>query len=213
MSGIAHRYGVTVAEIMALNHISNQNKIIIGQKLAIPAKICGSKSVKSTSVKKASTPVPTGSSVYVVQSGDCLSVIAHKAGVTTKAICDANGLKNDVIYVGKKLVIPGGKAIPVKKKAATPKVKKPVKPVAAGSSIPPADSAPTIKTGDFPLPDLAPELPVPAGSVQHHTVKPGQTILDVVSEFNVSIADLRKANNLTSDLLKPGQELIIPTSE
>jgi LysM repeat protein len=217
MSGIAHRYGVTVAEIMALNNISNQNKIIVGQKLAIPGKISESKSVKkSTSSKHKSTPVPAGGSVYVVQSGDCLSVIAHKAGVSVQSIRDANSLKNDVIFVGKKLVIPGGKTIPVKKKprvVSTPRVKKPVKTVVEDSPIPPADVAPVIKDADFPLPNLAPELPESSGTVQHHIVKPGQTILDVVSEFNVSIADLRKANNLSSDLLTPGQKLIIPTTE
>jgi len=217
MSGIAHRYGVSVAEIMALNNISNQNKIIVGQKLAIPGKISESKSVKkSTSVKRSSVPVPAGGNVYVVQSGDCLSVIAHKAGVSVQSIRDANSLKNDVIYVGKKLVIPGGKTIPVKKKApvtSVPHVKKQVKHVVEDSPIPDADAAPVIDAADFPLPDLAPELPVSSGTVQYHTVKPGQTILDVVSEFNVSIADLRRANNLTSDLLTPGQKLIIPTTE
>lgn len=211
MSGIAHRYGLTVAEIMALNSVATPDKIRIGQKLVLPGKFDVSKPVKSSGTSPVTAPVPAGSNVYVVQSGDCLSVIAHKAGVTTKAIREANNLKGDVIYVGKKLVIPGGKKITVNRNTAAP-APTPIRTAPADEiSIP--VTPPTIINEDIPLPDLAPELPVSGGEVQYYTVKPGQTILDVVSEFNVSIADLRSANNLPNDILNPGQKLIIPTKE
>jgi LysM repeat protein len=45
--------------------------------------------------------------VHVVQKGDVLSVIAAVYGVTVKDIKAANGLKNDQIFVGQKLKIPG----------------------------------------------------------------------------------------------------------
>lgn len=211
MSGIAHRYGLTVAEIMALNSIASPDKIRVGQRLVLPGKFDVSKPVKSSGTSSVTAPVPAGSNVYVVQSGDCLSVIAHKAGVTAKAIREANNLKGDVIYVGKKLVIPGGKKIAVNHNAVT-HAPAPIR-TAPVDEIKIPVTPPTIINEDIPLPNLAPEQPVSTGEVQYYTVKSGQTILDVVSEFNVSIADLRSANNLPNDILKPGQKLIIPTKE
>lgn len=211
LSQIANRYDLTVAKIMTLNSIVDPSKIRIGQKLVLPGKIDIDK-VATPSIKKSSSkPIAAGSNAYVVQSGDCLSVIAAKAGVTTKALREANGLKCDVIFVGKKLVIPGGKAIPVRKPATTsPKsVQLPYKPV--------VDVVETVDTplemDDFKLPDLEPELPVSAGEAQTYIVKANDNILSVASEFNVSIADLRKANRLSSGMLIPGQKLIIPIKE
>jgi LysM repeat protein len=52
------------------------------------------------------TPAPTAV-VYVVRSGDTLSQIAVRYGVTVAALVTANGLKDpNVITVGQKLVIP-----------------------------------------------------------------------------------------------------------
>lgn len=210
LSQIASRYDLTIAKIMTLNNISDPSKIRVGQKIVLPGKINVDK--PAVSKKKSSTPIPAGGNVYVVQAGDCLSVIASKAGVTTKSIREANKLKGDLIYVGKKLVIPGGKTIAVKKYV----------PSALPSTVrtkatPVVDVKETIDTplvmDDFKLQDLEPELPVSAGSVQTYTVKENDNILGVASEFNVSISELRKVNKLSSGMLIPGQKLIIPTKD
>jgi LysM repeat protein len=53
------------------------------------------------------TPTPTpAAKTYVVVSGDTLSKIATKFGVTVAAIKTANGLTSDLISVGQKLTIP-----------------------------------------------------------------------------------------------------------
>ena len=45
--------------------------------------------------------------VYVIKSGDCLSVLAEKYGTTGKKLCELNNIKNpDLIYAGNKLLIP-----------------------------------------------------------------------------------------------------------
>ena len=45
--------------------------------------------------------------VYVIKSGDCLSVIAEKYGTTVKKLCELNNIKNpDLIYAGNKLLVP-----------------------------------------------------------------------------------------------------------
>lgn len=44
-----------------------------------------------------------------------------------------------------------------------------------------------------------------------HVVQKGETLTSIAKTAGVTIADLRKANNLTSDSLKVGQKLVIPS--
>jgi len=61
------------------------------------------------------------------------------------------------------------------------------------------------------LPGLStPSAPAASGSRNTYTVQPGDSILDIASQFNVGIAELLRVNNLTSQTLAPGQVLIIP---
>jgi len=52
--------------------------------------------------------------------------------------------------------------------------------------------------------------PAPAATGSEHTVASGETLTSIAKSCGVTIADLRKANNLTSDTLKVGQKLVIP---
>ena len=45
--------------------------------------------------------------VYVIQRGDCLSVIAQRYGTTVKTLCELNNIANpNLIYAGNKLLVP-----------------------------------------------------------------------------------------------------------
>ena len=45
--------------------------------------------------------------VYVIQKGDCLSVLAQRYGTTVATLCELNNIKNpDLIYEGNKLLVP-----------------------------------------------------------------------------------------------------------
>ena len=42
--------------------------------------------------------------VYVIQKGDCLSVLAQRFGTTVKTLCELNSIKNpNLIYPGEKV--------------------------------------------------------------------------------------------------------------
>lgn len=213
LSQIANHYDLSISQIMALNTISDPGKIRIGQKLVLPGKI----DVNNPAPKmKTSAHIPTGSNSYVVQAGDCLSVIAAKAGVTTKSLREANHLKGDTIYVGRTLVIPGGKKIktttsvaPVRNPVSNPVKKIKDKPVVEVKKT--VDTPVVMK--DFKVPDLEPEQPLSSDTTQTYVVKKNDDILSVASEFNVSIADLLKVNKLSSSILTPGQKLLIPTQD
>lgn len=64
----------------------------------------------STSVSANTTTTSSGETVYTVQSGDSLSVIAAKYGTTYQALAKYNNISNpNVIKVGQKIRIPGSK--------------------------------------------------------------------------------------------------------
>ncbi len=94
LSVIAEDYGTSVSALMALNNISNANSLYVGQELVVPG-----------GVGQVSTLGPT---VVTVKSGESLSLIAYRHGVTVSALMAENGITNaDLVYVGQSLTIPG----------------------------------------------------------------------------------------------------------
>ena len=88
LSGIAAKFGVTVAQLCSWNNISNPNLIYVGQRLIVK------KGGGSGGEAK----------YYTVVAGDCLSVIAERFGTTVAQICAWNNISNpSVIYPGQVL--------------------------------------------------------------------------------------------------------------
>ena len=87
LSGIAARFGTTVAELVSLNNISNPNLIYVGQVLKIPSS-------------------GNSSRTYTVQAGDTLSGIAAKFGTTVANLVTLNNISDpNLIYVGQVLYV------------------------------------------------------------------------------------------------------------
>lgn len=55
-----------------------------------------------------------------------------------------------------------------------------------------------------------PPSPPPPATGNEHIVQKGETLTSIAKNYGVTIAELRKANSLTSDTLKVGQKLVIP---
>ncbi|MBF7125980.1 DUF1175 family protein [Pediococcus pentosaceus] len=86
---LSQKYGVSVKSIESLNNVNqNSHLIFVGQDINIPGKT-DSKVTKIT-----------------VKSGDSLSVLAEKYGVSVNAIMKANNLSSSLIIVGQSLTIP-----------------------------------------------------------------------------------------------------------
>jgi LysM repeat protein len=118
---IAKKNHITLSELGAANNFnSNTVKLRPGQKLIIPAKTpapaktAEAKTVVSTNgatAAAATKPAAAGVVKHVVKSGETLSGIAQKYGVTRGAIGEANVIPDpNKIPVGTELVIPGWKA-------------------------------------------------------------------------------------------------------
>lgn len=94
ISGIAARYGITQAQLIGANGLTD-GRIYTGQRL---------------SLLPASTPVPTPAptSAYTVVAGDTLSRIAQRFGTTIAALQAANPIPDpDRLVLGATLTIPG----------------------------------------------------------------------------------------------------------
>lgn len=122
VSGIAGRFGLSTASVLALNGLSWKSLIFPGQVLALT----GATGV-SHHRPAPTAPVPS-TTKYRVVSGDTISGIAGRFGVSTAAVLSANGLgRGSLIFPGQLVTIPGLATAAVEKPHA---VSAPVAPAA-----------------------------------------------------------------------------------
>lgn len=99
---IAQKYNTSVSAIKKQNNISN-NVIFQGQVITVG----GSTSTKTTS-KNTSSSSTSGATTHTVKSGETLSIIAGKYGVTVDELMRANNLSGYLIMPNQALKIPNG---------------------------------------------------------------------------------------------------------
>jgi membrane-bound lytic murein transglycosylase D len=106
---IASRHRCTVAQIKRWNNLSSNN-IRVGQSLIIYRGGSSSSSASSSpaNVQPSSEAPASGGNTYTVKSGDTLSDIASKNGVTVSQLKEWNGLSGNNIKVGQKLKVKAG---------------------------------------------------------------------------------------------------------
>jgi peptidoglycan endopeptidase LytF len=93
LSGLALRFNTTISALQRANpQIVNPNVLTVGQQLYIPGSLV----------------TVNGQTIYIVKSGDYLSLIAAEQGITLAALEQANpGITNpNLIYPGEHVVIP-----------------------------------------------------------------------------------------------------------
>ncbi len=95
LSEIAELYAVSLAALIAVNGIADEDWIVAGETLTIPS--------------AAAAPAVTIAVTYVVQVGDTLEGIALALGTTQRRLLDANPViaDPDTIFAGQALRIPG----------------------------------------------------------------------------------------------------------
>ncbi len=107
LSRIAAQFKMNLAQIAALNQISNLNAIRVGQVLKV-SNAAGSNNTQNTTQPSAGAPTNTAPSTtgYTVKSGDTLSAIAAANGVSLANLLSWNNLSlQAIIYPGQKLTI------------------------------------------------------------------------------------------------------------
>ena len=197
---IANQFGTTPAAIRAAN-ILTSDVLRIGQVLTIP------------STTSAPQNPPTGNT-YTVQNGDSLWKIANKFGTTINALKSANNLTNDNLQVGQVLTIPNGgttSTYTVKNGDSLWKIANQY-----GITVNELKSANGL-TGDNLQIGQTLKIPVENGGTidtdNTYTVKSGDSLWSIARTYNTTVDTLRRLNNLTSDILRIGQVLKVPSSE
>ena len=141
--------------------------------------------VKPVVVADVSKPAEQEYTIYVVQSGDYLAKISKKFNVTIASIKRLNpSIKNDIVYVGQKLKLPGKIDVPA--------------PVAA-----PSAKKPAAKKSYAPY----------TGATKEYVVVSGDTLGSIAYGNGINIRQLKELNGLATDSLKIGQKLKIPAEK
>jgi LysM repeat protein len=132
---------------------------------------------------------PSDTTTYVVAGGDSLSVIAKRFNVTQSEVMALNKITDPKkLRVGQRLLLPGkvdvNAAKPVRKTAEK-------KTVAVANPVTSA-VAPVVAGGNV------------------YVVKSGDCLSKIAATHGVKTVELRKANNLKSDVVRVGQKLTMP---
>jgi LysM repeat protein len=212
VSDIAGRYGLSTASVLALNGLGWSSIIFPGQQL----KLATSGSV--IAVTEAPTETTT-SGRYTIVTGDTISGIAERHGVSTISVLTANGLGwSSIIYPGQTIAIPGvvgpGTPLPDPVAADAPLAA----PELVSSETPVVDTAPVVTPPlEAPVavapvvetPPPAPPAPAPANG--SYTIVAGDTLSGIAGKFGITSQALLDANGLDwSSVIFSGGSLVIP---
>jgi LysM repeat protein len=136
-----------------------------------------------------------GGTTHIVQSGENLSTIARRYGVSLDALARHNGIVNmNLVSVGQSLRIPA----------------------TASSSAVSSSPAQIRPDNDSPAPvetrSYRAETPGPSPSTTSviYTVHRGDSLFGIARRFHVSVEALKLRNGLQGDFIRVGQRLIIP---
>jgi N-acetylmuramoyl-L-alanine amidase len=112
LTGIAQRYGTTVAAIAAANQLPSVNRILAGELLLIPSRAAARQPSPPAAPPAAAPAVAVKPMTHRVAFGETLTGIARRYGTTIAAIVAANGLANpSFVLTGTILRIPGSPVV------------------------------------------------------------------------------------------------------
>jgi LysM repeat protein len=112
LSAIAANQGVTLTTLAAANNLSSPYLLTVGQQLLVPGGGAATVAAVATTDSSAAATTTASATTYLVQSGDTLSGIADRLGVSLDTLTAANSSINpSALQVGQTLSIPAGAAL------------------------------------------------------------------------------------------------------
>ena len=218
--GISNQYGVSVMDIMKANNLNSPN-LNIGQVLKIPS---------STGTN------PDNTFTYTVKKGDSLYSIANIYDTNVDTIKKINNLTSNNLSIGQKLLIPETYSSPttipnytnytVKKGDSLYSIARNFNisidtiikdnslssnNLSIGQNLKIRTSTPNI--GDVEEECFGIEYNPPSSvSTINYIVKKGDSIYKIANQYNTSVSELIRLNNLTTNNLSIGQVLKVPGS-
>lgn len=187
LTTLARKFNTTVADLAALNGLSVTDGLLINQKLTVPN--TGANTVVASNTQRTTPRTVQKSTTYTVQSGDNLTNVAGKYGISIAELAAANNLSPDAGLISGRVITipaPGTVKIPTNTQRTTTTTQR----------VPVSNTQRTTQRGGY-----------------DYVVKAGETLLGVANRHSVPASELAKANNLTMEShLREGQVLRIPAS-
>lgn len=189
ISAIARQYGLNTRDLLKLNGLGVRTIIFPGQKIKLGggAQAPQEQDAGKQDSRSQASPSRSGSATYTVKSGDTISAIAARHGLSTHHVLDLNGLSaRSVIYPGQKIRV-------------------------SGNASPDADK----QSSSRPAPKPAAKTPGKQGSSdgKTYTVKSGDTISAIAARHGLSTSKVLNLNNLSSrSTIYPGQKIELSPS-
>ena len=217
---LSNKFKISKDNLTKWNNLDKSN-LSIGQKLYLtPNKEIRTASNKSE--KKVSKPQYSGD--YKVKKGDTLGHIASNHGISVKDLKNANNLTTNNLKIGKVLKVP----VLTKQNKTVAKSAKTVDRTSAtkytvkkgdtlggisnsyGVSVAKIKEASSLKSNNIKVGDV---LLIPGTqktpSSSTYTVVSGDTLGGIGNKFNVSVKELKNANNLKNSNIRVGMKLTV----
>ena len=193
---IARRLNTTVNELKRINNLDSDN-LNVGQILQIPTEAV----------------YEDEENIYTVKKGDTLYSIARDKGTTVDEIKLLNNLNSNTLTIGKLLKLPSP-TLP----ESTYEVQRgdTLYSIANkyGLTVEELKESNNLDTNILSIGQL---LNIPtkeeASSNNTYIVKKGDSLYSIAREFNTTVDEIKRINNLISNLLSIGQELKLPTNQ
>lgn len=180
---IAVKHNISVPQLKSLNNLTS-DLIFPNQVLKTEVQSSNDTSGNTTQPVKEKEPEKPSSSVastYTVKSGDTLSGIAVKHKISLNDLMKWNNLNSTIIFPGNVFVVSN-----------------------PTTTAPPTNTAPS-----KPVTPPTTPAPAPAPTATVYIVKSGDTLSRIALDYKVTVANLKKWNNLNSDMIYIGQKLTI----
>jgi len=217
LSTIARRWHITMKSIVTANRLRS-DRLRAGQRLILTVP-----NVERAPIQQASRS--TGShKIHAVSSGETLSSIARRYGVSVSALRTTNRISGNVIRPGQRLRIPGtaGDDLPaaviytVRQGDALSTIA-----LRFGTTVTKLKRANrltnnTLRVGQrLEIPDAEParaKREVEAPKSEIYVVRQGDTLSEIADRYGVGLSKLRAANGLRGNAIRIGQRLVIPAT-
>ena len=194
---IARNYGLTVDEIKKLNNLTNNN-LTIGMSLL----------VNSDNINNDNNDELEAYEYYTVKSGDTLYSIANKFNLTVDELKNYNNLSSNNLNINQKLII-GEKALGNIYKVQRGDT---LYSIAKMFNVSVDDLRNANNLGNNVI-SIGQTLVIPSNNNQNtfiYEVKKGDTLYNIASTYDTTVAKIKELNNLTSNVLSIGQLLTLP---
>ncbi|WP_460462307.1 LysM peptidoglycan-binding domain-containing protein [Arthrobacter pigmenti] len=177
VSSIAARYGLNTHDLLRLNDLRASTVIYPGQKIKLGSGSDAPREAKQQQSRNSSSSSSSSPS-YTVKSGDTISRIASKHGMSIREVLNLNGLNmRSIIYPGQKIKLSGN-------------------PVSSQNS------------GGSSADRTAPRKQSSSSGSSTYTVKSGDTISRIAARHGKSIGEVLNLNGLNMrSVIYPGQKI------